>query len=122
MTIKNIRVGPSTTVKVDPTNMAEVLLTRKQMIDEMNKTESHVVHPTHYNQGKIEVWDFIVDQDLNFLLGSVIKYVTRAGKKGTSLKIQDLRKAREFLDKEIETETERMKAKNLETYKKEAEL
>lgn len=83
---------------------------------------SHIVHPTHYNQGKIEVWDFIVDQNLNFLLGSVIKYVCRAGKKNTSLTIQDLRKAREFLDKEIESETKQMKAKNLKTYKDEAGL
>lgn len=101
----------------------DTLLTVGEMTKEMNaRSDAPVVHPTHYNQGKIEVWDFIVDQDLNFLLGSVIKYVCRAGKKGTSLTIQDLRKAREFLDKEIESETERMKTKNLETYKKEAGL
>lgn len=41
------------------------------------KTPSRVVHPEHYNSGKIEVWDFIADQDLDFFEGNVIKYLCR---------------------------------------------
>lgn len=38
-----------------------------------------VDHPAHYNKGKIEVIDFIEDQQLPFHLGNVVKYIARAG-------------------------------------------
>lgn len=61
---------------------------------------SNVVdHPSHYNRGKIEVIDFIEDQGLSFHLGNVIKYITRAGAKGD--KLEDLKKARWYLDRYI---------------------
>lgn len=56
-------------------------------------------HPSHYNKGKIEVIDFIEDQGLSFHLGNVIKYVARAGSKGD--KLEDLKKARWYLDRYI---------------------
>lgn len=58
-----------------------------------------VVHPSHYNTGKIEVWDAIDDWGLGFGLGNVVKYVARAGHKGNEL--EDLKKARNYLDREI---------------------
>lgn len=61
-----------------------------------------VVHPSHYNTGKIEVKDFIRDQELNFNVGSTIKYLCRAGKKDPAKHLEDLRKGRQFLDFEIE--------------------
>lgn len=61
----------------------------------------NVNHPAHYTGGKIEVWDFIVDQNLNFLLGNVVKYVCRAGKKDPQKHLEDLNKARAYLDREI---------------------
>lgn len=64
------------------------------------KTISNVIdHPSHYNRGKIEVIDFIEDQGLSFHLGNVIKYVARAGSK--SDKLEDLKKARWYLDRYI---------------------
>ena len=39
------------------------------------------ISPEHYRQGSIEVWDFIVDQQLGYLEGNIVKYITRAGKK-----------------------------------------
>lgn len=63
--------------------------------------------PSHYTDGKIEVIDYIEDKKLGFCLGNVIKYVSRAGKKhsnGMSDKektIQDLKKARWYLNREI---------------------
>lgn len=56
-------------------------------------------HPSHYNRGKIEVIDFIEGQGLSFHLGNVIKYVARAGSKGN--KLEDLKKARWYLDRYI---------------------
>lgn len=58
-----------------------------------------VNHPAHYTRGKIEVLDFITDQDFGYLDGQVIKYVSRHRWKGNSL--QDLEKARFYLDRLI---------------------
>lgn len=64
-----------------------------------NPISNVVDHPSHYNRGKIEVIDFIEDQGLSFHLGNVIKYVARAGSKGD--KLEDLKKARWYLDRYI---------------------
>lgn len=63
-----------------------------------------VHHPAHYNQGKIEVWDFIYDQGLGYALGNAVKYEVRAGKKAGNSKVKDLRKAIAFLEREIRFE------------------
>jgi hypothetical protein len=59
-----------------------------------------VNHPSHYNKGKIEVIDAIEDWCLNFNLGNVIKYVARAEHKGN--KLEDLKKAQFYINREIE--------------------
>lgn len=58
-----------------------------------------VNHPSHYTRGKIEVIDFIEDQQLPYHLGNVVKYIARAGYKGD--KLEDLKKARWYLDRYI---------------------
>ncbi len=55
--------------------------------------------PPYYTQGKIEVIDFIEDQQLGFHEGNVVKYVSRARHKGNEL--QDLKKARWYLNRAI---------------------
>lgn len=57
-----------------------------------------VNHPQHYQHG-IEPIDYIESHNLNFNLGNVIKYVSRAQFKGTEL--QDLKKAKWYLEREI---------------------
>ena len=57
--------------------------------------------PDHYQLGKIEVWDFIVDQDMDYLLGNVIKYVCRAGAKPGESREDDLRKAIAYLNRAL---------------------
>ena len=58
-----------------------------------------VARPDHYNwHPAIEC--IRVTQEFNFNLGNVVKYVWRAGRKSTSA-IEDLRKARQYLDFEI---------------------
>ena len=61
-----------------------------------------VHHPAHYNAGTIEVWDAIVDWQLPFLEGNVVKYIARAGRKND--KLEDLKKAKEYIEKLIEVE------------------
>ena len=66
---------------------------------EVPKNEDVINHPSHYTRGKIEVIDFIEDQQLPYHLGNVIKYIARAGYKGD--KLEDLKKARWYLDRYI---------------------
>ena len=61
--------------------------------------EEMINHPSHYNMGKYEAIDVIEDWGLNFQLGNTIKYISRAGYKDDI--IQDLKKARWYLDREI---------------------
>lgn len=53
----------------------------------------------HYQTKAIDVIDFCKLYDLNFNEGNVIKYVSRARRKGTHL--QDLKKAIDYLNREI---------------------
>jgi hypothetical protein len=59
-----------------------------------------VNHPPHYNTGKIEVIDAIDDWKLDFNAGNVVKYVARHQHKADPL--EDLKKARWYLDRLIE--------------------
>ena len=65
---------------------------------------STVNHPPHYGGGDnpYEAIKVIEAHGLGFHLGNVIKYVLRAGKKGSL--IEDLEKARWYLDRAIERE------------------
>lgn len=62
---------------------------------------SQVDHPDHYGGGDnpYEAIKVIIAWGLNFCLGNVVKYVARAGKKQDRL--EDLKKARKYLDFEI---------------------
>lgn len=57
-------------------------------------------NPEHYQVGNIEPIDVIEDWELGFHLGNVVKYVARYRHRGTP--IQDLEKARWYLDRKIE--------------------
>jgi len=59
------------------------------------------INPPHYQQGNIEVIDFILDQKMDYLTGTVTKYISRWRFKDG---VCDLKKARWFLDKLIEKE------------------
>jgi hypothetical protein len=58
-----------------------------------------VNQPAHYKVGGIETIDFIEAKQLNYNLGNVVKYITRAEHKGN--KLEDLRKAQWYLSREI---------------------
>lgn len=63
---------------------------------------TNVNHPSHYNTGKIEVIEVIEDQNLGFHLGNAIKYILRAGKKDPAKTLEDLNKAKWYIDRFIE--------------------
>lgn len=56
-------------------------------------------HPDYYNKG-IEVIDFIESHHMGFGRGNIIKYVSRAGLKGSE--VEDLEKAKWYIEREIE--------------------
>ena len=70
-----------------------------------SKMTSSEKGPQYYKRGKTQVWDFIREQELNFHLGNVIKYVCRAGHKDDD--IADLKKAIHYLENELEYRTTR---------------
>ena len=62
----------------------------------------NVNHPSHYNQGKIEVIEYIEDQQLGYHLGNAVKYISRAGKKNPEKIVEDLEKAIWYIRRQIE--------------------
>jgi len=63
-----------------------------------------IENPSHYGgkNNPHEVIKFINAHELNFNLGNVVKYIVRAGKKDPNAFVQDLKKARFYLNHEIE--------------------
>lgn len=55
----------------------------------------------HYKLNGIQPWDFIASNGIGYFEGNIIKYVSRWRHKGG---VQDLEKARHYLDKLIEME------------------
>ena len=80
----------------------------KNQADFDELSNNHINHPFWYNTGKIEVIDFIEDQQLDFHLGNAVKYICRAGKKNSdatsigSSKISDLKKAVWYIQRVVE--------------------
>lgn len=70
----------------------------------VTKLDKNVVKPSHYTDSKIEVIDYIEDKKLGFNLGNVVKYISRAGKKGRNTRKQDLEKALWYLVRELRNE------------------
>ena len=54
------------------------------------------INPGHYKKGNIEVIDFILDQNFNYLEGNIIKYVSRYKDKNG---LEDLKKAQWYLNR-----------------------
>lgn len=75
------------------------------LISKDEPERSAVDHPKHYNVGGIEVIDAIEAWKLGFNLGNVVKYVARADYKSKPL--EDLKKAKWYLEREIERRSKR---------------
>ena len=57
----------------------------------------------HYATKAIQPWDFIIANNLGYLEGNIVKYVSRWKDKGG---VQDLKKAQHYLQKLIEVNDE----------------
>jgi hypothetical protein len=62
-----------------------------------------VNHPAHYGgaDNPYEAIKVIEAWGLGFCLGNTVKYISRAGRKAAAPTLQDLKKARWYLDREI---------------------
>ena len=69
-------------------------MTRKRRHDAVN-------HPAHYTRGGIEVLDALEAWGLDLLRGSAVQYLVRAGHKDPATELEDLRKARFYVDRAI---------------------
>jgi hypothetical protein len=68
---------------------------------EHRKANDIQVGGQHYKAKTIQPWDFIAANQLGYFEGNIVKYVSRWRDKGG---VDDLRKARHYLDKLIELE------------------
>jgi hypothetical protein len=57
---------------------------------------------SHYKDNAIQPWDYIVANNLGYLEGNVVKYITRWRQKGG---VDDLRKVVHYAEKLIEVAT-----------------
>lgn len=76
---------------------------QQALVDRILKTGDHdpVNAPKHYKAGDVYETILVLEAwGLNYHLGNTVKYISRAGKKGDI--IEDLEKARWYLDREIE--------------------
>ena len=86
----------------DPIGTEEVATSYLQQLEGLEglARREAVNSPPHYNQGNIEVIDAIEYWGLDFNAGNVVKYVARHQHKAEAL--EDLKKARWYLDRIIE--------------------
>ena len=67
----------------------------------MSTSNNIQIGGTHYKAKPMQPWDYIAANNLGYFEGNIVKYVSRWRDKGG---VDDLRKARHYLDKLIELE------------------
>ena len=73
----------------------------RQAMKQQTTANAIQVGGDHYKAKSIQPWDFIAANQLGYFEGNIVKYVSRWRDKGG---INDLKKARHYLDKLIELE------------------
>jgi hypothetical protein len=104
--LTTITTNTSLNAMLEPTYRGKILMQAPERMMEVSKlpptllpVPDYVNQPPHYTAGGIETIDFIEAKKLNYNLGNVVKYLTRADHKGN--KLEDLRKAQWYLTREI---------------------
>jgi len=72
-------------------------------VDRILSVNSKQVNGSHYKNKAIQPWDYIVANNLGYLEGNVVKYISRWRDKGG---MDDLAKAKHYIEKLIELETQ----------------
>lgn len=72
------------------------------VVEDLATSSDNVSHPPHYANGWSNGAEVInLTEHLSFCAGNVVKYVCRAGRKDPDKHVEDLEKARWYLDREI---------------------
>jgi len=95
----DIPVYEDSIVSVSSKRIAEI---KKKLVTEFIPPSDPVNNPEHYTDGGIETIDYIEAKGLGYHLGNAVKYISRAGKKGTNQGLEDLKKAQWYLARAIE--------------------
>lgn len=66
-----------------------------------NSHHDPVNHPSHYTEHPSGIECIQITEHMNFCLGNAVKYIWRAGLKNDNA-IEDLKKARWYVDRELE--------------------
>jgi hypothetical protein len=96
MTLKQIKEATARVQEFIKQDLPPMPSTQIEMFE---PASDPVNHPEHYKVGGIETIDFIEAKKLNYNIGNVVKYLTRADHKGN--RKQDLEKALWYLTREI---------------------
>ena len=101
--VKSPRAGNSAFIEPAATvqSQLELPIQEEHEKTEQKKSDTQINHPNYYCSKGFEVIDFIDAHRLNFNLGNVVKYVSRAGKKDSEDTLTALKKARWYLEREI---------------------
>lgn len=79
--------------------------TNTDTADQAAQPVDDVNHPSHYQSESglevIEAIEAFVSDPVAYMLGNVMKYISRGGKKDGNPQVKDLRKARWYLDRAI---------------------
>ncbi len=70
----------------------------------MNMKADHY-GPKHYRTSSIQPWTYITSHNMQFCEGNVVKYITR-WREPSGGGLEDLRKAKHYLQKLIDLETQ----------------
>lgn len=73
-----------------------------QFISKENAVDK--IKPNYYHKGNVDTIKFCLENNLDFLQGNIVKYVVRYKEKNG---IEDLEKAKEYLERLIESEQEK---------------
>lgn len=92
--------------KVPGTEMLRKRTAKERVYDDIvgkkDAEEEQVDHPSHYNQGNIEVIDFIDDQEhLKYNRLQALRYICRSGAKSSESKEVSIKKAIWYLEREL---------------------
>lgn len=99
MELKKKKVGRPRKVVEAVTALKPIEPYTPMQVEMFEPATDAVNHPAHYKVGGIETIDFIEAKGLNYNIGNVVKYLTRADHKGN--RKQDLEKAMWYLTREI---------------------
>ena len=85
--------------KIKKERIADGLIKSSPKKEKLIMTYDNVNHPSHYKVGGIETIDFIEAKQLDYHLGNVVKYISRAEHKDE--KLENLKKAQWYLNRAV---------------------